>query len=658
MPEHPPPSLRERRAALDWSLTATDAAGRSALEIASDGGCPDELAETLMILMPWAVWTLQRAIRCRQWELARELVLECSPKKERNNGNQHAYVPFRTGGVNSCHRCHMGGPSSQSGPTYCKKCKLCIVCTKKPGQMQCVPIGGGGQCLAGRAKAQAEAKQKLVVARGPKVEEASSEVEIRGAGASPPRRAVLLSGKPLDGNFSVQFQGIKRPVAQKKSIQRYGATANAGSVYFEFYASSDDSCTFQYASEDSDSLNDLSCSYLDEGVWVASAWGQGNPQYRMRAIVNGTPLPWTSETEAMEAGPLQRSNTPSSNSAAAALPAATGFGGFGGFGAQPAAGGFGGFGGFGSAARGFAAATSFGGSGGAGSSKDVSSGFGGFHGFSGGSVSKDAEENDRPDHKFALVFTAEETATVQAIGVIPVRGLRAMEWTDERGRTALHWAVVKQAPTDFTRKLTELNAGAAKMMDQDGKTPEQLVSDEETRLVFTEARAATLLSQLCRRVLVLQPLCWMAGAESIGKMRSIGFFASVTRQFPSPEAAANFARRKLLVEEMLALDDQDDPAPLAVDEAEAFKKLADFGGNEVEYTAYLRRTLEIGMTVRCTEEFDGYVKQGQKGTFTQLPNGGEPPCVSACHFCAPSVVHPYFAALNVLLLVPVSLIRC
>jgi hypothetical protein len=43
----------------------------------------------------------------------------------------HEYVPFGAGKYSMCVRCGMSGPSSQSGPDYCKKCMLCRVCCSK-----------------------------------------------------------------------------------------------------------------------------------------------------------------------------------------------------------------------------------------------------------------------------------------------------------------------------------------------------------------------------------------------------------------------------------------------------------------------------------------------------------------------------------------------
>ena len=43
-------------------------------------------------------------------------------------GGGHRFVDFGTGGVGTCHKCSMGGPSTQSGDKYCASCKLCIVC--------------------------------------------------------------------------------------------------------------------------------------------------------------------------------------------------------------------------------------------------------------------------------------------------------------------------------------------------------------------------------------------------------------------------------------------------------------------------------------------------------------------------------------------------
>jgi hypothetical protein len=39
-----------------------------------DGDAPQPLVDALIALMPWAVWTLSRAVRCKQWDIARELI--------------------------------------------------------------------------------------------------------------------------------------------------------------------------------------------------------------------------------------------------------------------------------------------------------------------------------------------------------------------------------------------------------------------------------------------------------------------------------------------------------------------------------------------------------------------------------------------------------
>ena len=39
-----------------------------------DGGAPQPLVDALIALMPWAVWTLSRAVRCKEWDIARELI--------------------------------------------------------------------------------------------------------------------------------------------------------------------------------------------------------------------------------------------------------------------------------------------------------------------------------------------------------------------------------------------------------------------------------------------------------------------------------------------------------------------------------------------------------------------------------------------------------
>ena len=61
----------------------------------------------------------------------------------------HKFVPFGTAGHRSCSTCGMHGPSPQSGPDYCRKCKLCHVCCKKApqcshGSSAPAPTGLGG----------------------------------------------------------------------------------------------------------------------------------------------------------------------------------------------------------------------------------------------------------------------------------------------------------------------------------------------------------------------------------------------------------------------------------------------------------------------------------------------------------------------------------
>eukprot|EP01047_Picozoa_sp_COSAG01_P069778 COSAG01_NODE_10413_length_2172_cov_6.070912_1_plen_330_part_00 len=73
VPETGPPNARVKAIANACDLGARAEDGRHALEIAQDLGAPAALMAKLCHLMPWAVWSLQGAIRCGRWDLAEAL---------------------------------------------------------------------------------------------------------------------------------------------------------------------------------------------------------------------------------------------------------------------------------------------------------------------------------------------------------------------------------------------------------------------------------------------------------------------------------------------------------------------------------------------------------------------------------------------------------
>jgi hypothetical protein len=77
-----PPSAEARACALQCRLTALSPNGESALEVAFNQAAPSELMHRLVVVMPWAVWSLSKALRSGQWHIARQLLCEfeaCDP---------------------------------------------------------------------------------------------------------------------------------------------------------------------------------------------------------------------------------------------------------------------------------------------------------------------------------------------------------------------------------------------------------------------------------------------------------------------------------------------------------------------------------------------------------------------------------------------------
>lgn len=198
------------------SLDAVDESGRNAVELANDVGAPEELMRRLVLAMPWAVWTLQRAVRCGRWEIVNaknglDLLREVAPrtaetqhKKNRSAGGLHSFVQFGHGGISSCHRCGMHGPSSQSGSDYCRNCKLCRVCCttgrhSPPAQKVC--------SQADKPKPKRPPSEELSVA------EPSKEVEVCLPGQTA-KRAVLSPVSAKDrkpGKVTVRYQTAGAP---------------------------------------------------------------------------------------------------------------------------------------------------------------------------------------------------------------------------------------------------------------------------------------------------------------------------------------------------------------------------------------------------------------------------------------------------------------
>jgi hypothetical protein len=222
LPELPSPSARAQQVALECSPIITDSSGRSAVELASDGNAPQDLVELLIAVMPWAVWTLSRAVRCRQWDVARALIREQDPVKPSRNSAMHQQVPLGAGGIRQCYRCQRQS-YWKSGPTYCETCKLCLVCCKKPGATACKGPKGFTESRLGRGDGRIM-KEWLLAEKLRKQAETEAaaksggvEVEVTSDGGAAPRRAVKVCS--TDGSSSarapdavaVRFQTLMSP---------------------------------------------------------------------------------------------------------------------------------------------------------------------------------------------------------------------------------------------------------------------------------------------------------------------------------------------------------------------------------------------------------------------------------------------------------------
>jgi hypothetical protein len=200
------PSDEARAIALSCSLDATDASGRNAVELANDLGAPEGLMQQLSLAMPWAVWSLHRAVRCGRWGIVSgkqslALLHEAGPskvrKKNANLDGMHSFVRYGHGGVSSCQRCGMHGPSSETGPEYCRACKLCKVCCTT-----------GSHATDGTPQKHCAKAPKPKPRTQPDDSELSKEVEVCLPGETPQRAILIPIPARAPGKVSIRYQRV------------------------------------------------------------------------------------------------------------------------------------------------------------------------------------------------------------------------------------------------------------------------------------------------------------------------------------------------------------------------------------------------------------------------------------------------------------------